>query len=118
MTTTRKRAPRGRAAVNAWPDRLAAVRQDPSDANLQSLCTLLDAVDSWTVEAHGTPAHVDRVGTLLACRRDAREANRLVTERLRQGQSEAGRVKAANRRSGRRTTGSAGLDGPGPGDAS
>lgn len=104
MRATRKRTPRGRAAVAAWPERLAAVREDPSDANLQSLCTLVDAIDAWVVEGWNGKDFRERWATLQQCRAEAREANRLVTERTRQGQAAAGRVNLASRRQEGRTT--------------
>lgn len=75
MTT---RAPRGRAAVDAWPERLAAVKTDPTDENLQRLCNLLDAVDAWVVL--GWDSHPKRREILAELRVDARRANRLVAE--------------------------------------
>lgn len=70
------RAPRGRAAVAAWPERLAAVEADPTDENLQRLCNLLDAVDAWVVQ--GWETHPARREILAELRVDARRANRLV----------------------------------------
>lgn len=76
--TTRKRRLTGKAALSAWPARLAALKADPTDENLQRLCALLDGIDSWVVQRWDKPGHADRLATLTECRRQAREANRLV----------------------------------------
>ncbi len=78
MTTTKRRLT-GKAALAAWPSRLATVKADPTDENLQRLCVLLDDIDSWVVQRWDKPGHDDRLATLAECRRQAREANRLVS---------------------------------------
>ncbi|HSH58522.1 MAG TPA: hypothetical protein VK988_02560 [Acidimicrobiales bacterium] len=80
----------GKQALAAWPERLAAVADEPTDDALQRLCTLLDAVDRWVVDRWQAAGHDERVATLAGCRNDAREANRLVSDALR----EAGRRRA------------------------
>jgi hypothetical protein len=79
----------GRAAIGAWSERLAVVRAEPTDENLQRLCTLLDAVDAWVVRQWGEPGHDERRSTLAAMRAEA-WANRLVSDALR----ETGRRRA------------------------
>ena len=78
-TTQRKRRLTGKAALSAWPARLAALRAEPTDDNLQRLCALLDGIDSWVVQRWDKRGHDDRLATLAQCRREAREANRLVS---------------------------------------
>ncbi len=68
-----------RAALDAWPERLAEVRVDPTDDNLQRLCCLIDAVDGWVVQRWGTAGHDERRAQLSAMRVEAREANRQVS---------------------------------------
>lgn len=96
MTT---RTPRGQKAVDAWPDRLAQTMSDPTDENLQSLCTLMDAIDAWVVQGWERRGHVERLDVLRRCRADAREANRAVTEALRASQAKSGTANLAKRRS-------------------
>ncbi|HSH59701.1 MAG TPA: hypothetical protein VK988_08705 [Acidimicrobiales bacterium] len=73
----------GRTAIAAWPERLAEVREEPTDENLQRLCHLLDIVDAWIVQRWDKPGHEERMAALIACRAEAREANRLVSGALR-----------------------------------
>jgi hypothetical protein len=70
----------GRTAVAVWPERLGEVREEPTDANLQRLCVLLDAIDTWVVQRWDKAGHDERMATLVGCRHQAREANRLVSE--------------------------------------
>jgi hypothetical protein len=85
----------GRQALAAWPDRLAAVNAEPTDDNLQRLCSLLDAIDRWVVQRWGTAGHGDRRATLAAHRREARAANRLVSEAAKTKREAAGRANRA-----------------------
>lgn len=70
----------GRAALAEWPSRFAVVQAEPTDSNLQRLCTLLDVIDRWIVQRWGTSGHADRLASLANCRAEARSANRLVSE--------------------------------------
>ena len=87
----------GKAAIEAWPARLAEVRDEPSDENLQRLCALLDAVDQWVVQRWQKPGHDDRMTTFANMRAEAREANRLVSLSIRARQAEVGRANGARR---------------------
>ena len=87
----------GRAAIEAWPERLAEVRTEPSDENLQRLCSLLDAVDQWIVQRWEKPGHEDRMATFANMRAEAREANRLVSVSIRSRQAEVGRLNGARK---------------------
>ena len=77
MTTTKRLT--GRAAVTAWPERLAAMKAEPTDENLQRLCSLLDVVDRWIVQRWGTAGHGDRLVELALMRGEAREAKRVAS---------------------------------------
>ncbi len=87
----------GRGALDAWPERLAEVQAEPTDENLQRLCTLLDAVDQWIVQRWGKPGHADRMTTFAKMRAEAREVNRSVSLSIRAKQAETGRVNGAKR---------------------
>ncbi len=102
MSTNRRLS--GRQAFAAWPERLAAVRTEPSDEGLQRLCSLLDAIDRWVVERWGASGHEDRMASLAACRADAREADRLVSDVLRAKQAARGAKNLAQGRSTGRST--------------
>ncbi len=102
MSTNRRLS--GRQALAAWPERLAAVRTEPSDEGLQRLCSLLDAIDRWVVERWGTASHQNRMASLAACRAEAREANGLVSGVLRAKQAARGAKNLAQRRSLGRST--------------
>ncbi len=94
----------GRQALAAWPERLAAVRTEPSDEGLQRLCSLLDAIDRWVVERWGTASHENRMASLAGCRAEAREANGLVADVLRAKQAARGAKNLAQGRSTSRST--------------
>lgn len=83
-TSPKKRRLTGKAALSAWPARLTALKAEPTDENLQRLCALLDGVDYWVVQRWDKRGHDERLATLAECRRQAREANRLVPAALRQ----------------------------------
>jgi hypothetical protein len=100
----------GRQALATWPERLAAVTAEPTDENLQRLCTLLDDVDRWIVQRWGTAGHDDRRATLADLRREARQANRLVSTTARARQAAAGTANLARRRQQRRRSAPPGLD--------
>jgi hypothetical protein len=85
----------GRQALAAWPERLAAVNAEPADENLQRLCGLLDAIDRWVVQRWNTAGHDDRMDELAARRREARAANRLVSEASKTKRETAGRANRA-----------------------
>lgn len=87
----------GRAAIEAWPERLTEVQAEPTDENLQRLCSLLDAVDQWVVQRWEKPGHDDRMATFANMRAEAREANRLVSVSIRTRQGERGRLNGAKR---------------------
>ncbi len=87
----------GKAALDAWPARLAEVQAEPMDEHLQRLCSLLDAVDSWVLQRWGKPGHDDRMATFANMRAEAREANRLVSLSIRNRQAEVGRANGARR---------------------
>jgi hypothetical protein len=94
----------GRQALTAWPERLADVKAEPSDEGLQRLCSLVDVIDRWVVERWDAPGHEDRMASLAACRADAREANRLVSDVLRAKQAARGAKNLAQGRSTSRST--------------
>jgi beta-phosphoglucomutase-like phosphatase (HAD superfamily) len=100
----------GRQALAVWPERLAGVNAEPTDENLQRLCSLLDAIDRWVVQRWGTAGHDDRRTTLAAHRREAREANRYVSATARARQAAAGTANLARRRQQRRRPTPAGLE--------
>lgn len=87
----------GKAALDAWPERLAEVQSQPSDEALQRLCALLDAVDAWVVQRWDKPGHDDRMATFANMRAEAQEVNRLVSASIRGRQAEAGRANGARR---------------------
>ena len=87
----------GRAAIDAWPERLADVQADPTDDHLQRLCALLDVVDHWVVERWEKPSHEDRMTTLANMRAEARDANRSVSLSIRSRQAEVGRANGARK---------------------
>jgi hypothetical protein len=70
----------GRAALEAWPERMRELRADPSDETLQRLCSLLDTVDGWIVARWGKDGHQERRSQLKELRKQAREAATLVYE--------------------------------------
>jgi hypothetical protein len=85
----------GRQALATWPERLAAVNAEPTDDHLQRLCSLLDAIDRWVVQRWGTAGHDARLDELAARRREARAANRLVSEATKTKREAAGRANRA-----------------------
>ncbi len=99
LAPPRKRRLTGKAALSAWPARLATVKAEPTDENLQRLCALLDGIDSWVVQRWDKRGHDERLATLAECRRQAREANRLVSAALRKP-SEARAAALAKARAG------------------
>ncbi len=99
----------GRAALDAWPERLAEVRTQPTEETLQHLCSLLDAVDHWVVQRWDKPGHEDRMAGFAKMRAEAREANRLVSVSIRTRQAEVGRANSARRSQDRAVPSSAPL---------
>lgn len=88
---------RGKAALDTWPERLAAVKQDPTDDNLQALCSLLDEADSWVVRGWGGARHDDRRATLRRMRAEARDAWAHVEARRQREAEIQGKAAAAAR---------------------
>ena len=103
MTTTKRLT--GRAAVAAWPERLAAMKAEPTDENLQRLCALLDVVDRWIVQRWATAGHNERLLELATMRGEAREAKRLaaMAQRTRTPAQTAALAKARASRDRRST---------------
>jgi hypothetical protein len=99
----------GRQAIAAWPDRLAAVEAEPTDENLQRLCSLLDAIDRWVVQRWGGVGHDARMAELAARRSEARAANHQVSTAARARQAAAGTANLARRAQRGRTASPAGL---------
>ncbi len=115
MSTNRRLS--GRQALAAWPERLAAVRTEPSDEGLQRLCSLLDAIDRWVVERWDAPGHSDRLASLTGCRHEARQAAALVSATLRDAKAtRAAKGGAARRPNEGPPSGSERLVGPLTGD--
>jgi hypothetical protein len=85
----------GRQALAVWPEHLAAVNAEPADDHLQRLCSLLAAIDRWVVQRWGAAGHDDRMADLAARRREARAANRLVSEAAKTKREAAGRANRA-----------------------
>ncbi len=88
---------RGKAALATWPERLAVVKNEPTEDNLQRLCSVLDEADAWVVRGWGGARHDDRRATLRQMRAEARDAQALVTARKRQeaqGKAAARKLKA------------------------
>lgn len=85
---------RGKAALATWPERLAAVKNEPTEDNLQRLCSVLDEADAWVVRGWGGARHDDRRATLRRMRAEARDAQAFVTAASRKRQA----AQAAARR--------------------
>jgi hypothetical protein len=104
----------GRQARAAWPERLAAVTEEPTDDHLQRLCSLVDAIDRWVVQRWGAAGHDDRMAELASRRSEARAANHQVSNAARTRQATVGRANSARRAQRGRTASPDGLSsGPG-----
>jgi hypothetical protein len=84
-----------------WQNYMAEVQDDPCDATLQSLCTLLDVMDGEIVRTWGADGHGDRVAVLRECRAAARQANALVAATALAAASERGQRAAAAKKAKR-----------------
>lgn len=89
---------RGKAALDTWPERLAAVKNEPTEDNLQRLCSVLDEADAWVVRGWGGARHNDRRATLRRMRAEARDAQSLVTAATRRRQEAQGKAAARKRK--------------------
>lgn len=89
---------RGKAALDTWPHRLAAVKNEPTEDNLQALCSVLDEADSWVVRGWGGARHDQRRATLRRMRAEARDGQALVTAATRKRQEAQGKAAARKRR--------------------
>jgi hypothetical protein len=61
--------------LSEWPKALDAVYKDPTSTNLDSLCSLLDAMDGDICRRWNEKGHAARLEALSECRAAARLAN-------------------------------------------
>lgn len=73
MKAKRPRSVNG--VLNEWPRALDAVYANPTGANLDALCSLLDALDGDVCRRWGQNGHASRLQALMECRAAARGAN-------------------------------------------
>lgn len=86
---------RGKAALDTWPQRLAAVKNEPTEDNLQALCSVLDEADSWVVRGWKGARHDQRLAIFLRMRAEARDAWAHVEARRQREAEVQGRAAAA-----------------------
>lgn len=79
MTEITKRPRTFKAALAGWAEQMKAVQEDPCEATLSALCTLLDVMDGEMVRTWDASGHEWRRGVFRECRAAARQANALVS---------------------------------------
>ena len=78
-----------------WPQRLAAVRAEPSDENLQRLVAIVDLADAALVRRWGRAGHDHRRSRLDTMRTEAADARVLVATASRAAKVDRARARAA-----------------------